>query len=197
MLVISLQIIHINKSLIIIVVNERKTFNLPFPDTTIISDNLIHHFLRGYFDGDGSIQFHQYKSPMWRFTIMAPENFNKRISKILLDKCQFKTNMLQEKKCVIDMKTLYASSTTGEIGVQSLYRLYNFLYAPGCLCLLRKKNIFENIFNDSKLRQKPYAAIPFMFNGKQYPSMRQCAIANEIPISTFRRHKIKQDQNIC
>lgn len=175
----------------------RKTFNLPFPDTGIISDNLMHHFLRGYFDGDGSIQFHQYKYPMWRFTIMAPENFNKHIQEILLDKCQFKTGMLQEKRCAIDMKTLYASSTTGELGVRAVERIYNFLYEPGCMHLQRKKIIFEKIFNDSKTRQKSYPAIPITFNGKQYSSMRQCALDNEIPISTFRRHKIKLDQNIC
>jgi len=33
---------------------ERKTFKLKFPK---LSDKLIHHFIRGYFDGDGSISY--------------------------------------------------------------------------------------------------------------------------------------------
>lgn len=33
----------------------RKTFVLEFPDFKLISKDLIYHFIRGYFDGDGSI----------------------------------------------------------------------------------------------------------------------------------------------
>lgn len=34
---------------------ERKTFKLTFPSSDIVPDKLISHFIRGYFDGDGSV----------------------------------------------------------------------------------------------------------------------------------------------
>lgn len=34
-----------------------KTYSLKFPDKDIISNNMIRHFIRGYFDGDGSISY--------------------------------------------------------------------------------------------------------------------------------------------
>jgi intein-encoded DNA endonuclease-like protein len=38
---------------------ENKTFKLNFPD--FISEELIPHFIRGYFDGDGSVFLHKQK----------------------------------------------------------------------------------------------------------------------------------------
>ncbi|MTK11827.1 MAG: hypothetical protein F8N39_06990, partial [Clostridiaceae bacterium] len=38
-------------------VKENKTLNLTFPDDKKVSNCLIRHFIRGYFDGDGTIYF--------------------------------------------------------------------------------------------------------------------------------------------
>lgn len=39
---------------------ERKTFTIKFPD--FLPENLIHHFIRGYFDGDGSVFMYSKKN---------------------------------------------------------------------------------------------------------------------------------------
>jgi len=36
-----------------------KTFNLKFPNNSIVPEKLMHHFVRGYFDGDGSLSCYQ------------------------------------------------------------------------------------------------------------------------------------------
>lgn len=38
-------------------VNEQKTYDLQFPD--FLRDDLVRHFVRGYFDGDGSINYQE------------------------------------------------------------------------------------------------------------------------------------------
>lgn len=38
---------------------ENKTFKLDFPN---VDENLVHHFIRGYFDGDGSLSKHKVKN---------------------------------------------------------------------------------------------------------------------------------------
>lgn len=62
-----------------------KSLVLSFPD---IREDLIPHFIRGYFDGDGSV-CQQYVAgkhlPQYRLTITSTENFCKSISKIAND----------------------------------------------------------------------------------------------------------------
>ena len=48
---------HLSQSLASKGCHQTKSFDIKFP--TWLNDNLIHHFIRGYFDGDGSIYIHQ------------------------------------------------------------------------------------------------------------------------------------------
>lgn len=38
-------------------INENKTYELTFPGIEIVPDELRRHFVRGYFDGDGSLSY--------------------------------------------------------------------------------------------------------------------------------------------
>lgn len=67
-----------------------KTFKLKFPNTTQVPEHLIRHFIRGYFDGDGSIWFHYSKKfpnmrPTFSFGIVGTENIINHINKILIE----------------------------------------------------------------------------------------------------------------
>lgn len=42
--------------------SPKKTFNIMFPSNNIVPKDLLRHFIRGYFDGDGSISYSERKS---------------------------------------------------------------------------------------------------------------------------------------
>jgi len=54
-----------------------KTFILRFPDSTIVPPHLLHHFVRGYFDGDGSIG----KYSCWRMQFCGTKHMMEGIQK--------------------------------------------------------------------------------------------------------------------
>lgn len=58
----------------------RKSLNLKFP--SFIDDNLICHFLRGYFDGDGSITISR---GQWQWNVLGTIEFLEHTRKILVD----------------------------------------------------------------------------------------------------------------
>lgn len=60
---------------------KKKTHILQFPDTEQIPPSLIHHFMRGYFDGDGCIYVH----PKLRssFQLMGTLNFLQKYQEVL------------------------------------------------------------------------------------------------------------------
>lgn len=58
----------------------KKSLILTFPDSTIVPDHLIHHFARGYFDGDGNL-YHYKKTGKWRVQIVGTREFLEGLSK--------------------------------------------------------------------------------------------------------------------
>lgn len=70
---------------------KRKTYNAA-PDFSIIPDSLLHHFIRGYFDGDGcvckTIVKHKYRTKSGEERVCEGENFNFNI-------CSFKKEHLE------------------------------------------------------------------------------------------------------
>lgn len=144
-----------------------KSHNLPFPTFDIIPKDLLHHFVRGYFDGDGSIQLHLYKSPIWRFSICAPLNFALSL-KSQFEQINVKMGIIQDKRISIDMKSLYCSSTLGPEGVFHVKNLYNYLYDNFTFSLDRKRKIFLSIFLESKNHKSRFKKI--WVYGKTYAS---------------------------
>ena len=133
---------------------ENKSLILTFP--TFLSDELLSHFIRGYFDGDGCVwsgkrKFMKFKSrPNGRiihnvkFTFTGATSFISGLQKVLCWKLGFRENKLNPyigRKCEGIVCTMEYS------GRGNLKKLYDFMYKD-CedLYITRKKKKFEEIF---------------------------------------------------
>jgi hypothetical protein len=113
-----------------------KTFKLKFPN--FISENLIHHFIRGYFDGDGNIHYNK-SCKQLMFSITSTEEFLLSLQKILMDNCLLNKVKLStrhpERKNNIRQLTY--------CGNNSVRRLYEWLYKDATIFLERKKLYYD------------------------------------------------------
>jgi intein/homing endonuclease len=112
---------------------NNKTFIIEFPK---LNNELIRHFIRGYFDGDGTICIDTNNKNKFGFT-SGSYVFLKRIQEILI------SIGLTELK-ISDYKTYYRISWTR---LNDLNLIYNYLYKNSTIFLNRKKIIFDKIIN--------------------------------------------------
>lgn len=63
---------NVKQSLINLGCKPQKTFDLSFPNNTQVPENLLHHFIRGYIDGDGCIYVSNKKISV---EVLGTENF--------------------------------------------------------------------------------------------------------------------------
>jgi hypothetical protein len=115
---------------------NNKTFKITLPD---LPSNLITHFIRGYFDGDGSISKRK-DSAGYNGTIVGNYNFISGVYEFL--KIQGLTNIGFYK-----MGKIY-SITIGNLS--DLFKFKELLYNNNdkILCLERKKLIFDGMIKD-------------------------------------------------
>lgn len=122
---------------------KSKTAILP-----IIPNQYFHHFLRGYFDGDGNVTITQYK---------RKDRHNKRSITILSGFTSGSQKLLKQlhlklkELAKISGGTLYYSNRGYRLyfSVRDSLNLYRFMYKDtgNGLFLSRKKKIFEKFFN--------------------------------------------------
>lgn len=111
-----------------------KSLILKFPTPEQVPDHLIHHFMRGYFDGDGGIK-HRDSIPV-SFMICGTKNFCSKYQKILINNCNLNCVKLSKNKKIFELN--YG-------GIHSLNRIYDFLYRDATIYLNRKYNLFQII----------------------------------------------------
>ena len=115
---------------------ENKTFIIKFPSNDIVPDNLIWHFIRGYFDGDGSITHsHMQKNGVWAETLKfcGTKEMLYGIQQI------FGTSATLEKRHD-DNKNNYGITIGGNLQVK---RILNNMYANATVYLDRKYNRYK------------------------------------------------------
>lgn len=120
-------------------ISSRKTGKEQIPNT--VPDHLIRHFIRGFFDGDGSVS--RSSSCTINFSITSNEMMNLQIQEILIRECNLRKTKLTEyphkNNCVCDLR--YG----GRIQVA---RIYHYLYDDATIYLDRKKQKFNLIISD-------------------------------------------------
>ena len=107
-------------------IHSRKTFTIESPK---IDETLVNHFLRGYFDGDGSFSFNNKTKRNVTSIVSASENFQKFIiDELLMNGIKINLNYginLQIQKKVENLK------------------FYNYIYKNATIYLVRKKEKYE------------------------------------------------------
>jgi len=132
--------IKITESLIQYGIVERKTFKLhKLPD---IPEELIRHFIRGYFDGDGSLSQHFAKhSPGYTgftFSILGNKPFLQEIQQHLISKCDLtETNIALCKPKKNQITCQYVKG-----GNPQVLRILTYLYKDSTIFLQRKYEKF-------------------------------------------------------
>jgi intein-encoded DNA endonuclease-like protein len=106
--------------------HSRKTFTIQFPN---IEKTLIHHFVRGYFDGDGSFSFTEKTLRPHTNLVCASEIFRNQLIEILKD------NDIQIK--YYSNISLHIQDKLGNI------KFYNYIYNKSNIYLKRKKEKYE------------------------------------------------------
>lgn len=112
-----------------------KTQNLIFP--TSVPPALVRHFVRGYFDGNGSIfeatNGGQHKSA-WAITISSTNAFNEAVAKIMADECGVTYHMKDQ------------NGTNGSVRVDGRFQVAKvgeWLYEGATVWMARKREKFE------------------------------------------------------
>ncbi len=119
---------------------ENKSKILKFPNYNQVPKKMINHFIRGYFDGDGSVYLsnnHIYSN----FT--GTENVLINIKKELND-LGLNTKASIRK---YPEKDIYDFKLGGE---NIMKKFYHILYDGATIFMNRKKNIFDNYFNNGR-----------------------------------------------
>lgn len=127
------------KDLIKLNITPHKTFTASFPPENLIPDNLIRHFIRGLFDGDGCVYIYKgkYKNKI-RFDICGTLEVCESIKKYLchIVKENNKKNIYKQGKIY---RIVYSQQ-------ESLKKIYNYLYKDSTIFLERKQRKFKKIF---------------------------------------------------
>lgn len=117
-----------------------KTMTLKFPTEEQVPNHFIHHFIRGYFDGDGCISLQ--KDGKYIFNICGTEQFIIKLQEILIKECNLnKTNIRKpKKKTGNDITSVLVYS-----GNRQLLKIRDWLYKDATVYFHRKKDKFFNI----------------------------------------------------
>ena len=114
----------------------RKTFTLEFPNENILPKSLQRHFIRGYFDGDGSVYLYQVKGcekPKISISIIGTLNFLTAIQDIFIKEIGVrKVKIYDSRGDIFEYKKSWNEAL----------KVLHFLYDDSNLYLSRKKKIF-------------------------------------------------------
>jgi len=133
---------------------ERKTFTLQFP---FLSKNLISHFMRGYFDGDGMLTINERiflrcknKQKSAEFSITSTKEMLDEMGKIISDlNVNFKINKRHK-----DREN--NNFTLRVFGNQQIKKVCDFLYKDSSIYLDRKYLKYLELVEMSKSFRKEY-----------------------------------------
>jgi hypothetical protein len=131
---------HVSRQLIKLGCIPKKSLILKFPTEEQVPSYLLHHFMRGYFDGDGCVSIYNTKQRGWNETkysvcIAGTENFIIDLQKILIKECRLN-------KTKIRNKTISTLSYGSRL---QILRIKEYLYKNATIYMDRKFKKFNLI----------------------------------------------------
>lgn len=144
-----------------------------YPNKTYIDDvkifksipnNLLNHFIRGFFDGDGSISRMNKKDKynVYQFHIVGNEKILNLVSDIL------------SKKCGINKIRVFSDTSIHRMycaGNYQLVAIREWLYKDANVYLERKRDIFYQVKGNRKKATSTYNGVSFIKKRKKWQSM--------------------------
>lgn len=112
---------------------NNKTQKIRLPN---IEDNLMRHFIRGYFDGDGSISNSKNRPNSYSLTVVSNKYFNENLIDYIKRKLDISYYFITEK----DNFTILHITRRKDV-----LKMRDYLYEDSTFYLKRKKDIFENV----------------------------------------------------
>lgn len=114
---------------------KAKTHNLVFPTEEQVPKHLQRHFVRGYFDGDGSVSGDKHKQLSFVGTI----DFLLPLQQILIEELGFSKTKLDQRHKERDDEV----RSLRYFGINQCKTFRDWLYKDATICMERKKNIFD------------------------------------------------------
>jgi intein-encoded DNA endonuclease-like protein len=117
-----------------------KSLVLEFPKEEQVPSKLLHHFIRGYFDGDGCItsQITKTGHKQMNFSIVGTKTICENINII------FHKNIDTSITKLGDFKTYFVYNVSGNNNIR---KIYDYLYKDAIVFLIRKHKKFKEVFN--------------------------------------------------
>ena len=122
--------------------HQNKSFSIKFPSFNTIQESLFHHFVRGYFDGDGGVTIFfpkNKKKPHTSYNFVGNEEFIRTLDTFLSERIFGHRTILSKK----NSPRCFSASCGSKQGVKEFYL---YLYKDATIFLNRKKEKFETIF---------------------------------------------------
>jgi hypothetical protein len=119
----------------------KKTHTIRIP---ILKDDLIHHFIRGYFDGDGTVGVYKnLKKSDWKILKSGFCSGSKEFIEDLLE-------IIPVKNKTIKFSNVYITQHS----LKDTINLYHYMYKDATVFLNRKKEKFDEYFKTYKPRKR-------------------------------------------
>lgn len=127
---------HISQKLVELGCGKAKTHNLIFPTEDQVPKHLQRHFIRGYFDGDGSVSGNKQK----QFSIVGTINFLLPLQKILMKELDFSQTKFDKRHKDRDNNI----RSLRYCGNNRCIVFRDWLYKDATIFLKRKKETFDS-----------------------------------------------------
>ena len=127
---------HISQRLVELGCGKAKTHNLTFPTEEQVPSHLIRHFIRGYFDGDGSVSGDKQK----QFCFVGTIDFLLPLQQILMRELGFSESKLDQRHKNIDNNI----RSLRYCGINQCIKFRDWLYKDATIFIKRKKEIFDS-----------------------------------------------------
>lgn len=127
---------HISQRLVELGCGKAKTHNLVFPTEEQVPKHLQRHFVRGYFDGDGSVSGDKQK----QFNLVGTINFLLPLQQILMGELGFSKTKLDQRYKGRNNKI----RSLRYCGINQCITFRDWLYKDANIYMERKKEAFES-----------------------------------------------------